>query len=295
LGIFSIKDIEAVSGIKCHTLRVWEQRYNILSPKRTETNIRYYDDEDLKVILNISILNKYGYKISDISRMSNEEISLAVSKISENQNEFTCQIKGLVQTMMVFDEKEFHKILTTNIDQLGLEKTMLRVVFPFMIEIGLLWQTGSIQTPHEHFASNIIKQKLFVLIDECIEKTDRKGKRFLLFLPEQEKHTLGLLFANYIIRKRGHEVLYLGQEVPLKDLKEIFHDKSPDYVFTILTSAHIDIDKQKFVDTLVENWKDATILLSGKQFMNMDITLAKNVLLIKSLEEFIQFIDTLNT
>ena len=291
MGNFSIKDIEAVSGIKCHTLRIWEQRYNILSPKRTETNIRYYDDEDLKLILNISILNKYGYKISDISKMSYEEISLAISKISENQNEFSCQIKGLVKTMMMFDEKEFHKNISTSIDQIGLEQTMLRVVFPFMIEIGLLWQTGSIRTPHEHFASNIIKQKLFVAIDECIGKFDSKQKRFLLFLPEHEKHSLGLLFANYVIRKRGHEVLYLGQDVPLKELKEIFHDRYPDFIFTILTSAHLDLDKQKFIDTLVDNWKDAKVLLSGKQFMNGDVVFPSNVILVKSLDEFIQFID----
>ena len=111
MGTFSIKDIEAVSGIKCHTLRIWEQRYSILSPKRTCTNIRYYDDYDLKLILNISILNKYGYRISDISKMCSEEINEAILKISGNTNEFSCQIKGLIQAMMMFDEDKFHKIL----------------------------------------------------------------------------------------------------------------------------------------------------------------------------------------
>jgi len=294
LGTFSIKDIESVSGIKCHTLRIWEQRYNILSPKRTETNIRYYDDEDLKLILNISILNKYGYKISDISKMGNIEISEAIMKISENKNEFSCQLKGLVQAMMIFDEQEFHKILTSNIQEFGLEKAMLRIIFPFMKEIGLLWQTGSAQPSHEHFASNIIKQKLFVCIDECIGTHRKNYKKFLLFLPENEKHSLGLLFANYLIRKRGHEVLYLGQELPLKDLKEIFKDSSPDYIFTILTSSHLDIDKQKFVIELAESWKGATIFLSGNQFLDAEIILPKQVNLVRSPEELIQVVDQIN-
>lgn len=289
MGTFSIKDIESVSGIKCHTLRIWEQRYNVLTPKRTETNIRYYDDEDLKQILNISILNKYGYKISDISKMRGEEISEAILKISENKNEFSCQIKGLVQTMMVFDEREFHKILNTNILQIGLEETVLKIVFPFMKEIGLLWQTGSVQPSHEHFVSNIIKQKLFVCIDECVGNYVANHKRFLLFLPEQEKHSLGLLFANYVIRKRGHEVLYLGQEVPLKNLKEILKENPPNYIFTILTTSHLEIDKQKFVNELAENGKNVTILLSGNQILNSDLIFPQNIKIIRSPEEFILF------
>jgi MerR family transcriptional regulator, light-induced transcriptional regulator len=293
LGTFSIKDIEAVSGIKCHTLRVWEQRYNIFTPKRTETNIRYYDDDDLKLILNISILNKYGYKISEISKMTNAEISEAILKISENKNEFSSQINGLVQNMMTFDEKAFHKILTTNIKEFGLKKVFLQIIFPFMKEVGLLWQVGALQPSHEHFVSNIIKQKLFACIDECVADYAPNHKRFLLFLPEKEKHSLGLLFANFIIRKRGHEVLYLGQEVPTKNLKEIYHGHTPDYVFTILTSSNLDIDKQKFVNQLSENWKDAIILLSGVQFLGKDISFPANAKYIRSPEEFISLTENL--
>ena len=295
MGTFSIKDIESVSGIKCHTLRVWEQRYNILSPKRTETNIRYYDDEDLKLILNISILNKYGYKISDISKMKSEEIGEVILKISSNKNEYSCQIKSLVQTMMVFDEKEFHKILNATSQEFGLEKTMLKIVFPFMVEIGLLWQTGSIQPSHEHFVSNIIKQKLFVSIDDCKEDIVSNHKKFLLFLPENEKHSLGLLFANYVIRKRGHQVLYLGQEVPLKNLKEIFRESSPDYIFTILTSSNLDIDIQKFVHTISECWENSTVILSGNQFVNSECTFPENTRLIKSPEEFISLVESIKS
>jgi DNA-binding transcriptional MerR regulator len=294
LGIFSIKDIEAVSGIKCHTLRIWEQRYNILTPKRTDTNIRFYDDDDLKLILNISILNKHGHKISEISKMSRDQMNENVIKISGNTNEHNCQIKSLISSMMVFDEFEFHKTLTTSIIQIGLEETMMKVVFPFMLEVGILWQTGSIYPSHEHFASNIIKQKLYVAVDGNVGRYTQYRKRFLLFLPEREQHSLGLMFANFIIRSRGHEVLYLGQEIPLNDLKTTFAGHLPDYIFTILTAAHLDIEKQEFVNELSAYWKDSKILLSGSQFLMADIHYPQNVTLIKRMEEFIQLVNNLS-
>lgn len=294
MSTFSIKDIEALSGIKCHTIRIWEQRYGVITPKRTDTNIRYYDDDDLKYILNVSILNRYGFKISDISKMSGAEIKEAILKISCNKNEYDCRIKNLVQSMMVFDEFGFHKILTENIKEKGMEETMMKIVFPFLIEVGLLWQVGSIHPSHEHFASNIVKQKLHVAIDENVGKYNENRKRFLLFLPEREQHSLGLLFANYLIRARGHEVLYLGQEVPLNNLKHTFGDHTPEFIFTILTSAHLEIEKQEFVNELSEYWKGSKILLSGSQFLNADLEYPENVRLIKRLDEFLYFINELD-
>ncbi|MEI6507466.1 MAG: MerR family transcriptional regulator [Bacteroidota bacterium] len=293
MGTFSIKDIEALSGIRCHTLRIWEQRYGVLTPKRTDTNIRFYDDEDLKLILNISILNRYGYKISDISKMKNEEICSAVLKISGNSNEFSCQIKNLISATMVFDETNFNQIINENIEKLGFEQTMMKLIFPYLNEIGLLWQLGSVQPTHEHFATNIIKQKIYVAIDNQIGKSKVDAKNFLLFLPEKEQHTLGLMFANYIIRSRGHKVLYLGQEVPLKDLKTIFSNHDPDYIYTILTSANPEIDKQKFANTLSENWKESKILLSGFQFMDESIKLPQNAQIVRKMEDLISMLDSI--
>jgi DNA-binding transcriptional MerR regulator len=294
VGTFSIKDIEAVSGIKCHTLRIWEQRYGILEPKRTDTNIRYYDDEDLKLILNISVLNRSGYKISEICKLSCEEINEAILKISGNTCEYNCHIKGLIKTMMVFDEYEFNKSITTSIIQLGLEETMMKIIFPFLLEIGILWQIGSIHPAHEHFASNIIKQKLYVAIDGNLGRYAPNRKRFLLFLPENEQHCLGLLFANYVIRSRGHEVLYLGQEVPLKDFKNSFGEQQPDYLFTIMTAAKPDSEKQQFVDLLSENWQESQVLVSGYQFLCSDIVFPENVTLIRKMDSFIQFVNDLS-
>jgi DNA-binding transcriptional MerR regulator len=294
LGVFSIKDIEAVSGIKSHTLRIWEQRYGIIVPKRTESNIRYYDDDDLKHILNISILNRQGIKISEIARMSKEEITEAIIKSSGHSTDnYDSHVKGLISAMLSFDEYSFHKILTTNVIQVGLDQTMLNIVFPFLSEVGLLWQIGSIHPSHEHFASNIIKQKLYVAIDGNVGRYAENRKRFLLFLPEHEQHSIGLLFANYILRSRGQDVLYLGQEVPLVDLKDAFTDNEPDYILTQLTAAHINVDKQRFVDEISTYWGKAQLILSGGQFLNAELKLPENARVIKRIEDFITLVDSI--
>lgn len=295
MATFSIKDIEAVSGIRCHTLRIWEQRYGILAPKRTDSNIRYYDDDDLKCILNISILNKHGHKISEIAKMDKEQINGIILKIAGCNNIYDCQVKGLISAMLAFDEFGFHNILTTSIIQIGLEQTMMRIVFPFLNEAGILWQVGSIHPSHEHFASNIIKQKLYVAIDGNIGRYAENRKRFLLFLPENEQHSMGLLFASFLLRCRGHEVLFLGQEVPLKDFKEALGNHKPDFVFTILTSAHVNIDKQEFINSLACTWSDSQILLSGIQCMCHKLVLPKNVSIIKKMEDFIQFANSISS
>jgi DNA-binding transcriptional MerR regulator/methylmalonyl-CoA mutase cobalamin-binding subunit len=295
LGIFSIKDIEAVSGIKSHTLRIWEQRYGIIVPKRTESNIRYYDDDDLKHILNISILNRQGIKISEIARMSKEEITEAILKDSALFSEnYDTHIKGLISAMLSFDEYGFHKVISTNVIQLGLEQTVINIIFPFLAEVGLLWQIGSIHPSHEHFASNIIRQKLYVAIDGNVGRYAENRKRFLLFLPEHEQHSIGLLFANYILRTRGQDVLYLGQEVPLLDLKDAFVDNEPDYVLTQLTAAHINVDKQRFIDDISNYWGNAQLILSGGQFLDPALKLPPSARVIKRMEDFITLVDSIS-
>lgn len=293
MGIFSIKDIEAVSGIKSHTLRIWEQRYGIINPKRTDTNIRFYDDDDLKYILNISILNKHGFKISEIAKMTREEINEHIVRLSSRSHLFENQIKSMVSAMLRFDEFSFHQILTTSIVQYGIEETMMSIVFPFLTEVGLLWQIGSIHPSHEHFASNIIKQKLYVAIDGNVGKFSKDRKRFLLFLPEGEQHNIGLLFANFILRSRGHDVLFLGQEVPIDDLRKAAEGAEPDYVFTIFTASHVNIDKQAYIEELKQFWPNAKCLLSGYQFVNANLTLPENFSIIKTTKEFIDFVDRL--
>ncbi len=288
---FSIKDIESVTGIKSHTLRVWEQRYAIIKPKRTETNIRYYDDEDLRLILNISTLNNSGVKISGIAKMTSEQIEKAVSEANGKNKEHSHQVKLLVSSMLTLNEAGFNNVLSTNILQLGLESTMTQVIFPFMCEVGLLWQIGSIHVAHEHFITNLIKQKLYVAIDGQVLKEAQGKKKFLLFLREGEPHELGLLFANYMLRARGHQVIYLGQSLPHSELKEVFDFYSPEYVITSLTSAIHSKDLDSFVTELSDSWPRATILVFGKQIENVKLKTPKNVKLMPELQHFTAFIN----
>ncbi|MFZ4796793.1 MAG: MerR family transcriptional regulator [Bacteroidia bacterium] len=291
MATFSIKDIESLTGIKSHTLRIWEQRFGFLKPKRTDTNIRYYDDEDLKLLLNISILNNHNIKISEIAKMSTSDMSNSIIKLTNKSSKFTNQIKDLISPMMSFDELGFHNKLNELINDIGLEETYINILLPFLTEVGILWQIGSIQPSHEHFVTNIIKQKLFSHIDSQVANKGECRKKFLLFLPETETHSLSLLFANYIIRSRGHDVIFLGQEVPLEDLKNAFKNESPDYIYTTATIAHLKIPVQEMLYFLSNNWPNSQILVSGYQFIISDAIIPPNVHILKKADDFINFIN----
>lgn len=295
MAVFSIKDVETLTGIKGHTLRVWEQRYGIIKPKRTDTNIRYYDDEDLKLLLNISMLNNHNFKISEISEMNVSEINEAILKLTSSTGEYNNQVKSLITAMMTFDEVDFHNKLNEYIEEYSLENTYIKILMPFLIEVGILWQVGSIQPSHEHFVTNIIKQKIFSHIENKVGNKIKNSKRFLLFLPETETHSLSLLFANYLIRSRGHEVIFLGQEVPLEDLKNAFKNEEPDYIYTTSTVSHLKISAEDLLIFLSKNWPNSQILGSGYQFNICNAELPKNVKLLKKAEEFIELIDRINT
>jgi DNA-binding transcriptional MerR regulator len=287
-----IKDLENITGIKAHTIRIWEQRYKIFEPHRTDTGIRYYDEEQLRLILNISILNNNGYKISKIAEMSLEEIRDKCQQLSENKSKYDGQIQSLISTMMLFDEKEFNKILSINVLKLGLEDTMIQIVFPFMEQVGLLWLAGSIHPAHEHFISNLIRQRLFVAIDNLTVSSSNESRKFLVFVPTGESHDLSILFSNYVLRSRGHEVIYLGSQLPFEDLYKIFEERKPDYVFSIITSLNSNVSIQAFINNLGKHWKDTEVLLSGSQIVNKrELKIPDNVHVLANPPELISFLN----
>ena len=229
---FTIKDLENLSGIKAHTIRIWEQRYSFLKPSRTATNIRYYSNDDLKTILNISILNKYGYKISHINKMSVNDVQARVAELNLAGAPQERIVNELIQLMVDLDTTGFEKSIDKQIAAAGIEKTIIRIIFPFFERIGILWQTGHINPAQEHLITNIIRQKLIVGIDQA--KPLMKVKRsFLLFLPEREHHELGLLLVYYLLKRRGAEVFYIGANVPLKDAQFVAETKKTRfYLYT---------------------------------------------------------------
>jgi MerR family transcriptional regulator, light-induced transcriptional regulator len=262
---FTIKDIEHLTGIKSHTLRIWEQRYGIPNPKRTSTNIRYYDDEDLKLLLNVSMLNRQGHKISRLTSLTKEELEKLVYEVSKDVTDTDSQIDSLLAAMFNLDETAFERLLSSNLIKNGLEDTLLNLFFPFMKRIGLLWQAGHVSPAFEHFMSNLIRQKIIVAIDSQVSVKTAESKKFILFLPESETHELGLLFANYIIRAHGHHSIYLGQNLPYTDLDAIIGQYKCDYILTVLTSTPSRITVQNFVNNLGNRYKHVNILVTGIQ------------------------------
>ena len=291
MSTFSIKDLEHLSGIKAHTIRIWEQRYQLIDPKRTDTNIRYYDDKDLKLILNVALLKDNGFKISKIASMSEGEMQREVIKLTEMNLRYPEQIHALTISMVDLDEDRFEKIMSTNILKLGFEKTMLNVIYPFLSKIGILWQTGAINPAQEHFISNLVRQKLIVAIDSQYVSTNQEANKYMLYLPEGELHELSLLFANYAIKSRQNRTIYLGQSLPLQDLVEVYNIHKPEFLVTVITSTPGIGEVQQYIDRISETFVDSKIIITGYQVVGQDIQAGKNVKIISKIQDIIDFVD----
>ena len=235
---FSIKDLENLSGIKAHTIRIWEKRYNLFQPKRTDTNIRYYSTESLQKILNVAFLNNNGYKISKISNLSNNDISALVKEIASNENvDDEYAVNAFKLAMLTFDQRLFSKTYKELIEKKSFNDIFYNAFIPLLNEIGLLWQTETITPAHEHFISTRIKQKILLNTEKKSDVTSNKcQKMFVFFLPENEIHDIGLLFINYELVSRGYQTLFLGQSIPtdsLVDLLKFFDDITFISYFTV--------------------------------------------------------------
>jgi DNA-binding transcriptional MerR regulator len=288
---YSIKDIEQLSGIKDHTLRIWEQRYNFISPKRTDTNIRYYDDEDLKLVLNVALLKDNGHKISRICSMEAHELQVEVAKLMEKRLGYPEQIQGLTLAMLELDEDRFEKILGTNILQIGFERTMMNLIYPFFQKIGVLWRTDSISPAQEHFISNLIRQKIIVAIDGQVVSAENYNKKYLLYLPENELHEISLLFSAYLIKSRNNKIMYIGQNVPHEDLVNIYKDHNPDCLLTVMTAYPTANEVQAYVYKISESFKNATVLISGHQVVGQGIDTPDNVVQLNKMQDLIEFLE----
>jgi len=220
--VFSIKDLENLSGIKAHTIRIWEKRYNILEPMRTETNIRFYDIYNLQKLLNITLLHNYGYKISTISKYPPEKIPVLVREIISEKSVKNHAINAFKMAMINFDQALFLTTYNNLLSEKSFREIFNEIFIPLLNEIGLLWQTDTIKPAHEHFISNLILQKLVINTEKVqILEPEKKEKVFVLFLPINEIHELGLMYINYEISLNGYKSIYLGANIPFEDLKDI--------------------------------------------------------------------------
>ncbi len=288
--VYSIKDIEKLSGVKSHTLRVWEKRYGIIKPSRTPTNIRYYLDADVQKILNIALLKKKGFRISVISKMSSEELRSKVAELTEVDTQFEDQVDGLILSMLELDESKFSRIINHNVNQRGFEEAMDVVIYPLLDKLSMMWIAGSVKSVHETFVSNIIRRMMIVSIDQLTPKVERT-ERVLTYLPEGESHELTLLYLHYVLKKNGFKVLNLGGKVPLIDLLEGQYIFKSDYIFTIFNDSFSDAPLQPYIDQLDRNIDDTKIIISGYQTIKQKLSLPSSVTVLQSLKEIKSYLD----
>jgi len=286
---FTIKDLENLSGIKAHTLRIWEQRYGFLKPERSFTNIRNYSNEELKQVLNISLLNKYGYKISKIDKMSSQEMGEKILSLTAVEAQQERIVNELIQKMIDLEMEEFDSILGTYILARGIERTVSNIIFPFLSRIGILWLTNHINPAQEHLVSNIIRQKLILGI-EGTKAVNAKNKSALLFLPEGELHELGLLFMHYLLKSRGINVIYLGANIPLKDVIYVARLKKPDFLHTHLTTAVQNFNLDKFLGSVSRAFPHTPVIISGALTNNYKKKLKSPIHFKQSHQEILDFI-----
>ncbi len=261
MGVYSIKELERLSGIRAHTIRIWEKRHGLIRPERTRTGIRVYSDEDLKTIINVSMLNGHGIKISAIAGMSGEEMKEKVIELSESSRHHGIHIDQLITSMLDFDEGRFQTEIAAAEKSFGFETAVMDVIYPFLDKIGILWQTGSISPAHEHFISNLIRQHLIVATASLPDP--KSAVRAVLFLPENELHEIGLLFYNYITRRSGIKTYYLGQSVPLTDLQAVCSVHRPHVLVTSFTSSPPVTELNEYLKQLCLSIPSTRVLASG--------------------------------
>jgi DNA-binding transcriptional MerR regulator len=292
MNAFTIKDLENLSGIKAHTIRIWEQRYTFLNPQRTDTNIRYYSNDELKTVLNIALLNKYGYKISHIDKMTEDEMKEKILSLSQAQAQQERIVNDLIHYMVDLRLEDFESSLDTYIMAKGIERTITQIIFPFLERIGILWITNHVNPAQEHLVTNIIRQKLIVGIESTVSHV-QINKTILLFLPEGEHHELGILFMYYLLKSRGVKVLYLGANVPVKDVEYVAQLKKPEFLYTHLTSVAHNFNFERFLSHISTRISGTPLIVSGLLTQQYKKKVPANISFKKSLADVMEYITTL--
>lgn len=289
---FSIKELESLSGIKAHTIRIWEQRYTFLKPSRTLTNIRTYSNEELKTLLTVALLNKYGYKISRIDGMPPDQRRHELLQLNNSEARSEQVVNDLIGAMIDLDFIQFETLLAKHIEAHDIFTAISGIVFQFLEKVGILWQTNRIHPAHEHIASCIIRQKLVSAIDQ-LPALSKAAPLFLLFLPEGEHHELGLLFVYYLLKKRGLPVLYLGANVPLKDVRYVVDQMAPAHLYLHLSTFPVKQNFSKYIHMLGERTAGTHILISGAMIEGYKKAFPQNVQPLKSLSAVLSYITSI--
>jgi|TARA_B100001093_G_scaffold184812_2_gene177539 DNA-binding transcriptional MerR regulator len=265
---FSIKDLEHFTGVKSHTIRAWEQRYELLIPKRTSTNIRYYSGDDLKKLLNVSYLMHHGMKISKIAQLSDSALLTKVNEIQLSEGGLSSMFSRLKLSMLNYDEAAFHEVVNEHSAQFGLDKTVLEVFLPFLSQIGVLWLTNSICPAQEHFISHLMRQVLNAAVDGVQDEIRSDAPVAILYLPEREIHDISLLFIHFLCRKYSIRSVFLGASVPFSDLLGVAEQFPNARFVAYCTTYPASSEAQAYVDMITSEFEglENKFLLAGKVF-----------------------------
>ena len=269
---FSIKDLENLTGIKAHTIRVWEKRYGILKPDRTGANIRHYDIQELQRLLNVALLYHDGEKISRIAQLTGEELNEAISQKSLDGNSYSPFLNAFKLSMIRFDQRLFDETYDRLLARISFRQVFTDVFIPLLFNIGLEWQSNSITPAHEHFISCLIKQKLLVNMEQARQFPRKEGKVFVLYLPMNEVHELGLLYIHYELTLKGYHSIYLGQSVPndsLKVLQNLYGDVRFISYFTIHPAKENVMDYLKVFEEEVLQSGNSSLWVLGRQVKDL--------------------------
>ncbi|GAC1588728.1 MAG: MerR family transcriptional regulator [Hymenobacter sp.] len=275
MGHFSISDLEQLSGIKAHTIRMWEQRYGLLRPVRTATNIRLYCDDDLRRLLNVTTLCGRGQRISQVARLSDAEISAAVLACCDDAHDYHRQVNALLAAMLSFDEPRLDQLLSEATHRLGFKKMMLHVAYPLLQRIGLMWLAGTVDLAQEHMLAHLLRQKVLAATD-ALPPVSATARRWVLFLPADELHELALLFMNYLLREQGQHTLYLGQNLPNPGLTEVGGAYRPHGVAVVLTTQPERAQVAEYARELRALFPEALLVLYGPLARQEGVVLPEN-------------------
>jgi MerR family transcriptional regulator, light-induced transcriptional regulator len=287
MQVFTIKDIENLTGVKAHTLRIWEQRYDMFTPKRKESKHRIYDNEDLKQLLRISFLYHSGWKVSKIAALSESQITELVNQATVGNMNYRVFINQLVEAALDFDENRFVMILNQVTEKIGFEKCMVDLCYPFLVKIGLLWSTNHVIPAQEHFTSYIIQNKIIVET----EKLDLGNKlpSIILMGPKGEFHELPLLFINYLLKKSGWGTVYLGSNIQTGEVAEVVNRPGIHYIYIHTLTNFTGLDVDDYFESLCKTFKDKKIVASGEGIQKIQRSFV-NLTVLKTDEQIYNFI-----
>jgi DNA-binding transcriptional MerR regulator len=282
---FSIKELEILSGIKAHTIRIWEQRYNFLKPSRSYTNIRFYSREELKLILNVSLLNNYGFKISHISEMPAEKIQEAIVNLNETGAQETFMVHQLFLKLFDLDIDGFYSLLNEYTSKENVNETISKIIDPFLHKVELLSNEGYLKKEYQQLISNSIRQTLIAGISEQNVVRNENDKIIISFLPENHYYEIDLLYMQYLLRRKGAHIIYLGANVPVKDVSIIASHNQPCIIHTHLTKISQQPGTYKFVEKLALQFPEISIIITGNNRQWNKKYVPGNIMLKASLEE----------